>query len=235
MASRLLDFLKASARKLFRLTGLTVAVFAWIAVLLSVHYNPWFVFTKHAFSDLGGPGAENPWIFNYGPIITGVLALLHSFALIKGATNKVESVGGAFMFIAGIFLALIGVYPSGTTPHNFVSVWFFVQTDLAITTWGIGLLLRGRKAFGLVSIAMGILGPLVALAIKWPSTAILEAYGIAIIDAWVVLMLKVHKKETFEAKFCYSLDTVLHFADAPKGMNKVLCILRYYLFKDKFL
>ncbi len=184
--------MKASIRKLFRFAGIEAGILVWMVILLSISYNPWFVFTEHAFSDLGGPRAEKPWVFNYGLMIVSVFGLLYSLSLIKDATNKVETVGGAFMFTANIFLALVGFYPSGTTPHTFVSTWFFIQADLAIVTWGIGLLLRGRKVFGMVSTTMGILGPLVAALIEWPSIATLEAYGIIMIDAWMVLMLKAH-------------------------------------------
>jgi len=30
---------------------------------------------------------------------------------------------------------LIGIFPSGTRPHTFVSTWFFIQGDLAIIIW----------------------------------------------------------------------------------------------------
>ncbi len=164
----------------------------WIVASLPIAYNPWFSFTRHAFSDLGGPRASQPWIYNYGLIITAILVLLYSAALVNGAKNKVEAVGGTFMLVAGIFLALIGIYHSGTGPHGFVSGWFFIQADLAIITWGIGLMLEGRRALGAVSIAMGVLAPLFAAAVKWPSVAVLEAYGITLISIWVILMLR-HK------------------------------------------
>lgn len=174
---------------------MAAALLAWTVILLSISYNPWFVFTKHAFSDLGGPAAEKAWIYNYGLIATGALVLLYSLALMMNAANKVENAGGAFISIAGIFLALIGAYPSGTRPHTFVSIWFFAQTDLAVIAWGIGLLLRGWKVLGAVITAMSITGPALAVAINWPSAATLEAYGIAIVDAWVALMLRVHAAE----------------------------------------
>jgi len=60
---------------------------------------------------------------------------------------------------------------------------------------GIGLLLRGWKVLGAVITAMSITGPALAVAINWPSAATLEAYGIAIVDAWVALMLRVHAAE----------------------------------------
>jgi len=184
-------FLNTPIGKLFRYAGLAAAILFYIVSLLSIHYNSWFIFTKHAFSDLGGLEAQKSGIYNWGMIILGVLILLYSLTLIQDAINKVETVGGAFTFIAGIFLALIGIYPSGTQPHNFVSTWFFTQAELAMLTWGIGLLLNDWKGFGNVILAMGILGPIGAIVIQWPSVAIIEAYGIVIIDIWVVLLLKV--------------------------------------------
>jgi Predicted membrane protein len=40
------------------------------------------------------------------------------------------------VFVAGLFLALIGIYHAGTRPHVFVSTWFFVQMDTALIAWG---------------------------------------------------------------------------------------------------
>jgi hypothetical membrane protein len=40
--------------------------------------------------------------------------------------------------------------------------------------------------------AMGLLAPLIAAAIDWPSAATAEAYGIVLIDLGVLLMLRVH-------------------------------------------
>jgi hypothetical membrane protein len=175
---------------MFKFMGLLASVLFWVVTSLAIIHNPWFSLMTHAFSDLGGPMANQPWIYNYGLMITGAFALMYAATLIEDARNKVEVVGGAFMFIAGVFLALIGIYPSGTKPHTFVSSWFFTQADLAIITGGIGLVLENRKALGIASVAIGLLAPFAAALIKWPSVAILEAYGIILISAWIVLTLK---------------------------------------------
>lgn len=192
MASKEQDSIKALVGKPLRLAGVAGAILAWVAIYFAINHNPWFVFTEHAFSDLGGPIAEDAEIFNNGLIVLGGLFILYALTLIWDANNKVETVGGAFALMAGIFLALIGVYPSGTSPHTFVSIWFFVQADVAITVWGIGILLSGWDVFGLVFTCIGIVGPLIAVVATWPSIAMVEAYGITLIDVWVVLMLRVH-------------------------------------------
>ncbi len=181
-------------KALFRYSGVIAAIMAWVVIGICIYLNPWFIFTVHAFSDLGGPNAYMPWVYNLGLITTGLVILAYSIYLVMFSENRLESVASGFMFIAGLFLMLIGIYPSGTKPHNFVSTWFFLQADMAILTWGLGLLLRGQKRYGALFTLMGILGPLIAMVIDWPSAATVEAYGIVIIDLWVILMLKIPQK-----------------------------------------
>jgi hypothetical membrane protein len=144
----------------------------------------------HAFSDLGGKLSQVAWVFNYGMIFTGIMIVGYGAYLVSVSENKIMTVGSAFTMISGVFLMLIGVFPTGTYPHYFVSIYFFSQTDVAIGTWGIGLFKYGKRKLGGVLLAMSFLGPIIARFIDWPSTAVVEAYGILIMTSWVVLMLK---------------------------------------------
>ncbi len=172
--------------------GLTTIIISYTVKLLSIHYNRWFVFMKDAFSDLGGKNANMPWIYNYGLIIVGITAFIYSICLVIESVNKVESLGSAFMMIASIFVSLIGIYPLGTKPHVFIALWFFIQAYLTIATWGLGLVIRGWRRLGEFFILISIIGPLMAIFIKWPSIAFLEEFLDIIIDIWIILMLKVH-------------------------------------------
>ena len=174
-------------RGLIRYSGIIAVILAWVVIAVSISVNPWFVFIKNAFSDLGGPYATDPWIYNYGLIITSVFVDLYSINLLLTSRNKVESFASAFVFVAGLFLALIGIYHAGTRPHVFVSTWFFVQMDMALIAWGIGSLMGGDRGLGLFSLLLGVLAPIPASLIPWPSAATEEAYGIVIIDIWVVV------------------------------------------------
>lgn len=171
--------------------GLIAAISAWLVIGICIYFNPWFVFTIHAFSDLGAPEAKMPWIYNYGLISVGILILLYSLYLLLESRNKLESMGSSFMFVAGIFLILIGLFPSGTKPHNFVSTWFFIQADFAIVAWGLGLIVRKLVKLGSLITIMGLLSPVFAMLIEWPSAATIEAYGIIVIDIWVVILTKI--------------------------------------------
>lgn len=177
-----------------RYMGLAAAVLAWIVIAVSISVNPWFDLFEHALSDLGGPQASSPWIYNLGLIAVALVVLIYSIYLVYVSTNKMEVVGSAFLVIAAIFLALIGVFPAGTRPHTFVSTWFFIQMDLAIACWGIGLVLRGVIRVGYLFITLALVSPILALAIDWPSIAVQEIFGILIIDLYVVsLYLWVHR------------------------------------------
>jgi hypothetical membrane protein len=175
-----------------RYCGVAAALLAWAIFAYTISINPWFVFTEDAFSDLGGPLAVDPGVYNVGMMTLGALIVLYSLRCLDDSVNKLETVGGAFLAIAGVFLVFIGVYPSGTGPHGFVSYWFFTQTDLAIAAWGLGLLGRGEKDLGAVVTALGFLGPVVAFLVPWPSTAAAEAFGVVVMNVWVVLMQRVH-------------------------------------------
>jgi hypothetical membrane protein len=173
-------------------SGLAAALTAWGTFAYAISVNPWFMFTSHAFSDLGGPGAFYPGVYNIGMMASGFLIGLYSLRCIEDAVNKLETVGGAFLAVAGVFLVFIGVYPSGTEAHNFISFWFFAQADLAIMAWGLGLISRGEKELGLVVSGLGFVSPVVAYLVPWPSTAMLEAFGIVVMNLWVVFMQRVH-------------------------------------------
>ena len=161
----------------------------WVVILAAISRNPWFMFTDNAFSDLGNPMANDPWLFNYGMIINGLLIVLFSIYLIEASFNKTGTVGGGFMTITGAFLVLIGVFHEGSPNHFFVSLWFFTQADLAILVWGLALFRDSRwSRYGWGFLALSVVGTAVAFVVPWPSTAVVEAYGILIMNLWVVLM-----------------------------------------------
>ncbi len=172
--------------RLIRYSGIIAALLAWLIIFLSITINSWFIFTKNAFSDLGGPTAKDPWLYNYGLIIVAIFTFLYGIYLVIVSQDKVEIVGSSFIMIAAIFLALIGIYHEGTYPHVFVSTWFFIQFDIAILTYGIGLF-RLQKKMGISMIILFFIANIIAIIIPWPSAATIEAWGISVIDVWVVL------------------------------------------------
>ena len=150
--------------------------------------NPWFSIWRDAFSDLGGPQARYPWIYNYGMVVVASLIMIYGACMVGSGLNKFHYVGGSFFMVAGMFLAMVGIYHEGTYPHVFVSQWFFYQADLSVLAWGIGSIKAGHRTAGYFEVAIALGGPLGADLIRWPSAATLEAYGIALIDVFALLV-----------------------------------------------
>ena len=174
-----------SIRCALRFSGVAASVLAWIVIAECVRRNPWFDLFCDAFSDLGAKGAVDPWLYNRGLMLTAALLGVFAVHMVLSSEGKLEVVGGAYMSIAAVFLALIGAFPSGTKPHTFVSSWFFIQAFLAILVYGLGRWRRDRIS-SLGSIAIFILA-VVGLAVDWPSVATIEVYEIALLNAATVL------------------------------------------------
>ncbi len=173
-----------------RYLGGSVVGVPWVLFALCYALNPWFVVTRDALSDFGGPPAGAvAWVYNVGLVLIAVIIGLFSLGLVVTSRDKVQVCGGAFWFVAGLFLALIGIFHEGTYPHDFVSTWFFIQVALAIGTMGVGSFLTRDSMGGTVSIACAALMPLGDLLVAWPSAATVEIYEILIIDAWALFLL----------------------------------------------
>jgi len=175
--------------RLLLLAGPAAVVLAWAVIGVSWALNPWFSFLDHAFSDLGSERASRPWVYNYGLILVGLLACIYSLGVYVNGVTKMEGFASALMFVAGLFLAFIGVFPAGTRPHVFVSTWFFVQMGLSLIVLGAAMRARGLplgRLVSLVSVTGFIVYGLVESSIGWPSVAAGEAFGIAVIDVAVL-------------------------------------------------
>ncbi|HII60587.1 TPA: DUF998 domain-containing protein [Pyrococcus horikoshii] len=163
--------------KYLKWSGTVGGLAYWFFVYWSISNNPWFSFFKNALSDLGDPAkASHPWIYNYGLIVTSPFVLAFSIYLIIAAKNKIQTVGGAYISISSLFLALIGIFHAGTRPHVFVSTYFFIQFFLGMLIYGVG----SKTAIRLTSIIIFILA-LLGLFIPWPSVALEETYEIVLI------------------------------------------------------
>lgn len=172
----------------WRFSGVIGVVLAWVIIMLSISQNPWFNIFKHALSDLGDPKASSPWVYNLGLIVVGVIMCIYSLFYTYKAINKAHVYASALLFIAGVFLALIGVYPSSTRPHIFISTWFFIQTWLAFVVSTISMMLDKKIVYTIILSIITIVGPLGAILIKWPSVALLEIYGVILIDIYIITL-----------------------------------------------
>jgi hypothetical membrane protein len=176
-------------KKILLLFGIfaIISAFAWITSAIVI--NPSFNFFKGALSQLGSKGANDSWVYNIGLIFTAIFLFIFAIGLLAYSKNKIEEAGSSFLMVSAIFLALIGVFHGGTYPHDFVSVYFFIQSGLAIITLGIGLLLESKKQ-GVIILLLAVAAIACAEIIKnFVSTAVLETFGTAAISLFAVLMI----------------------------------------------
>ncbi len=165
--------------------GFAGGLIYWLFVAWSISKNPWFSFLHNALSDLGSPEmAQAPWIYNHGLIITALFVLSFSLYLILTARNKLQTVGGAYISIAALFLALIGIYHAGTRPHTFVSTYFFIQFFLGALVYGVGSRKSAVKYGSVLIFLLALLG----VSLHWPSVAFIETYEIALIMIFTLLV-----------------------------------------------
>ncbi|MDP7975494.1 MAG: DUF998 domain-containing protein, partial [TACK group archaeon] len=161
------------ARTFLRFFGAIAVTLPLVSIALAMAVNPWFSVFRGAFSDLGGEAAFDPWIFNCGLVASALFVAAFSLALIRLSRNRLETVGGSFLIVASLFLAMIGIFHEGTYPHDFVSYWFFAQADLAVGALGAGNLLAHQVGKGVSLLAWSLIWPAVAMLVPWPSIATL--------------------------------------------------------------
>jgi len=146
------------------------------------YLNPWFDFWRDAFSDLGTRRACCPWLYNLGLLLSGLSFLAFSSGVYALSTRRMESMASGLLGTASIFLMMIGIFPGGTEPHNFVSTWFFIQSFLGFSFLGIEIIREERPLGVFVSLPSMLSIPLallVEVTIGWPSAAVAEAAGIS--------------------------------------------------------
>ncbi|MEM3873307.1 MAG: hypothetical protein QXE05_12175 [Nitrososphaeria archaeon] len=83
---------------------------------------------------------------------------------------------------------MIAIFPSGTEPHRFVSLEFFLLVAITIFFIAIAFYVDGEKGYGSLSITIFLTGILGSALIEWPSTALLGIYNIILITLWAILI-----------------------------------------------
>ena len=110
----------------FGLIGIASPIIGLLAVLVSIYFSPWFEWSIHALSDLGvaqegrlisqfaqeGDTQIATWTFNGGMIVAGLLIAIFVYSTRKTITdNLMSKIAYSLIFIGGINLALVGVFP----------------------------------------------------------------------------------------------------------------------------
>jgi len=165
---------------------LIALVVIYVSIAVAILINDWFSWKKNALSDLGGPYSENPYVFNIGLILGGLLAIPFPAFLSEHFRSPVSRLGSLLASLGLFFLVLIGLFPEGTRLHYPSSWAFFMTMFLSILVMGFGLLLEKRIGEGFFGILLAIFSFFLAVGNQCMSTALREIVGALSITTWLL-------------------------------------------------
>lgn len=171
---------------------ISIGIF-WLFTGVSIHFNPWFSISQYTFSKLGRTSSANyPWIFSMGTIIGGIFMIWYGVELVKNHVKKLQILGGGYVVLSGVFMILIGVFPDGTKPHDFIAVATFLSFYVGLMLFGLG---NDKKIFKVSTVFIFILALAGLLCPCWPSLCYLEIYGLtlAVLDMISLLIFAQYK------------------------------------------
>ncbi|WP_297469691.1 DUF998 domain-containing protein [Thermococcus sp.] len=167
--------------------GILAPIVALSGIGVGVFLNrSWWQLTENAISDLGRLGLRYNWVLNVSLVISAVLAIYYAIGLLGEVRSLIEK-AGIVIFIVGLgFLALIGIFPEGTSTHYYVSWGFFVFSSLGLLIAGIGMGLSGEKGLAVFTVALFITGWVLATWARnhFAGVAPAEFVGVFGIVAW---------------------------------------------------
>ena len=117
--------------------GILSPIIAYIIIFISILIHPDFSWASKELSYLGAVDTEYNNIFNVGLIISGILGIVFTLAIIQFAESTVGYVGIGGYGAGMVSLILIGVFPSGTLLHYPVSILFFSLTLVGLAIFGV--------------------------------------------------------------------------------------------------
>lgn len=136
-------------------------VVAFVSIVISIVMSPWFDWALHDLSHLGmyENGFATALIFNGGLIVTGLLMLIFLIGYARNIDDSSKRLLMLPFVIAMASLALIGVFPVGSSPIHFIaSLGFLLSFPFAMSIVGIyWIRILDRRVFAAASLAVGIL------------------------------------------------------------------------------
>jgi hypothetical membrane protein len=190
--------------RIFGLCGILAPVIGLSSIFIAILYLPWFSWTEHYLSDIGGnPGSRYLWstwgvpsvIFNFGLVAAGVLGICFAFGIkqSKMIDSKLGDLGIAFFFLDAGAVIGVGLFTESTGEwRTFFSTAFFVLLGAGLTLIGIALLKLNEKKLGWFTIALLIFGlcsvPLFMTPKPVGSNAIAEIIPIISISVFSIVL-----------------------------------------------
>lgn len=176
-------------------TGLLAVVVFALIWTFAVMEDPSWVFGENMLSDLGVSDTAAKTYFNWGCFITGLLIMANGIG-IASLRMRLYGVSGVALAFAGLFLALVGLFPSDTGDiHTFFAVAMFALGFIAMIVSTAGDWIRQHVLYG--GVTMILIAALLVLAIS-RSLAYFE--GAAVIILLLFIMMNSLKMATIKEK-----------------------------------
>lgn len=155
--------LRRIARALL-LVGVAAPLFALASVLIAVACYADFNHARQYLSELGGATASQPWIFNLGILIAGMMTAVtgvgFGLALILLCRSPMSAVVvGALFVAAGVGLVMSSLYPWPDPRHMAISL------GLGIQLAPIFLLIALRQTLAVTRLKRFLLAVFIAMAV----------------------------------------------------------------------
>ena len=184
-------------RKMGGSAGILAPIFAFAFILISIASFPDFSWTSNALSDLGVVPGFTASLFNFGLLVSGVLAF--NFAIFGLFTYFgkiwIGKIGSVVFAAATLALIAIGVFNEHFSPtHYLVSVAFFTLTPIALFILTLGFWLCRQSGLAAFTVGVGV-----AAALPWvllfmfnyvPNVAIPEFLSGVAVSVWVIALGK---------------------------------------------
>jgi len=172
--------------------GLLAPVIALTGIGVAISINrSWWSLTENAISDLGKVGLPNNWVLNTSLVLASILGIYYALGLFRDVKNPVERAGIGLFTLGLVFLAMIGLFPEGTSPHYYVSWAFFILASSGFLVAGIGMGFKGEKKMALFTASLFLTGWILAIWAKrkFEGVATAEFIGIFGILLWHYVVL----------------------------------------------
>ncbi len=179
------------------LAGLVAPIVAFSGIGVAVYINrSWWHLTENAISDLGRVGLPHNYVLNVSFVVASAL-MIYCFSGWE-PKNAVEKVGIITFSVGVAFLALIGMFPEGTTPHYYVSWGFFLISSVGIVVAGVGMGASEERGMAIFSISLFVIlwGMAIWAMKSFRGVAPAELIGSVGLMAWyyVAMALKLKAK-----------------------------------------
>lgn len=161
--------------------GIFGPVVAYITIIVSILYSPWFSWEKNALSDLGHSTRSSvATIYNLGLLLAGFFIIIFAITVFK----KYAKYTGISLTVCGFFLQLVATFDEvyGNL-HYVVSVLFFVSIGITSILYAIE-----KKSFpAAIAFAIGLISWILYwLKIYNAGVAVPETISSIVAVAWII-------------------------------------------------